>query len=839
MAQYLYNSNIKQHFKGEIIVLDNRYPRDNGWTWFILEDAEGDTFHFSGNTNVYLMQGLQIEFDAIPDKLYNGEQQYRIDSLIQCLLTNRRDIVRYLSSRAFPHIGERKAGEMFDAYGADIFDKVKDDLDDVVATCKLSDKQAVSLYEGIVQESSESKLRRVLPSLSDTVVRKIVKSVKSDMSEFIDSIQRNPYQLLDYNVSFRQLDRLLISDLHWAYDNDIRMLHIFNHTLSQHMVSEYDNTGYLRERSTKSVYLNLSKDFMFYFNYVCRGKNAYPMPDGVDSDWFYTQLEKAIASPANILKKITHVDAVTHQVEYHLYDKQMYFAKRYLEKFVVDEIKGYSGASRRFQAIAPVRSQNFQAWLTLGNNGYSRLNKGQQTTLRNVIGNRVSFITGGPGRGKTTLVRTLIEAWNFINNGVCETILLAPTGKAVKKLKDDTNYGECQTIARFVLMNTLFEKEDDELLLMDGITTVKNGLHTLIVIDETSMLDYPEAAQLLQLVHDCTIVFLGDVNQLAPIEPGCFFSDMQTLNLFKFNVLTQNMRTNVAILSDNNDKILDGTLSPRDYDEHFGFDFTIPDMSVVGSQNEADRISCDKVIGYYQSALQNGYDMSDILLLSPARKGTYLGVNALNSRLQDLINPLFAGDVDQYKVRNIDGAYCLVHKGFECPGVKLGDSSVRIMDRVMNTKNNAKCEWKRYEKNIYGADEVETGYGLYNGDVGTVERYVLQTVHSNAQVVIRMDDGRYFVMDVLDFKNAFVIAYATTVHKAQGSEASVVIVALSEASLYYPDGFLTKNLLYTATTRAKEEVQICGSKAAFDICLQTAQIIDKSTLVEDIQQQVA
>lgn len=836
MFQYSYNS--KQHVKGEIIALDKSYPRDSGWTWFNLQDDEGEVYHISGVTNVYLMVGLKLECDVIPDKVYKGQQQYRLNSHIQCNLLSRHDIVRYLSSNAFSHIGFRTAEKLYDVYGADIFDKVKDDLQDVITTCKLSQEQADSLYAGIVQESVEGMLQRLLPSLSDVIIRKIAKIHQSDMKDFVDTVQRNPYVLLNYNVSFRQVDNVVLNDLHWRCDNEMRMEHVFNYTLSKHIVSEYDEYGRLRERSTKSIYLNLSKDFIYYFNYVCCGANAFRMPDGVDSNWFYNQLEK-ILSKSYMLKKISHFNRTTKQIEYHLYDIEMYRSKLYLENFAVNEAKGLGTANLLFQMALPKRLNNYQKWLSIGNFNYSRLNSGQQVALRNTIKNRVSFVTGGPGRGKTTFVRTLIDAWSFVTNGDGDVVLLAPTGKAVKKLKDDTNYGECQTVARFVLMNTMFELDDNELVLMDGLTTCKNSLNTLVVVDETSMLNYNEAAQLLSLIDNCTIVFLGDVNQLAPIEPGCFLSDIQAMNIFTFSVLTQNMRTNVAVLSDNNDKILNGTLSPKDYDVHFGFDFTLVNDDTCDARNAADALSCDKAIRYYQDALQRGYDSSQILLLSPARKGTNLGVNILNVKLQNLINPLFTGDINQYKVRDNNGSYCLIHKGFECPSVILGETNVRIMDRVMNTKNDTKCEWKKYENDVYGSNIVEEGTGVFNGDVGTIERYILPTVRTNAQIVVHMDDGRYFTLDVSDFKSSFVVAYATTVHKAQGSEAPIVIVALSEASTFYRDGFLTKNLLYTATTRAKEEVQIVGSRTAFDICLATEQVIDESTLCEDVAAKIA
>lgn len=812
--------------EGKITALDKDYPRPTNWTWFCLRDDYGNAYHISGITHTQLYVGADISCSIANGKVYKGEQQYILTSTIKYCLKSKRDVVNYLSSDCFHGIGVAIASRIYDIYGRNTLDMIKNNIDIVKSTCKLTDKQANSLFDGVTRIDAENVLTRTFPSMSSNMIHKLLEQHNGTVDSLVNSIQKYPYNLLHNGFSLQDVDNIVINDLHWALDNVTRLAHIFEWGVKKCI--QYKN----------STYVNLSDNDDFYGSYNngycdCKGiygllflkaKRPFVMPDNVDDVWFCDKLEDVLKETF-LLKKEMFFNSVTNTWESHLYTKSMWEARNYIVEFVRREVH----MSDDMRKIYSCGNNRYKQWLNYKQNHMNlKLNLEQQKALNAIYKQHVSFVTGGPGRGKTTLASAIIDSWKYVFGVGASIVCLAPTGKAVNKLKNDTHYNNTGTIARFLVKN----KDNDASTVVDFKgENMSIPSETLILIDEVSMLNYEEAANLLRLVDSCNLVFMGDVNQLPPIELGAFFNDVKSLNVFSMNYLTQNMRTDVTILGDNADKILDGTLSPKDYDEHFGFDFTpIQGLSMA----DADAISVDKVIGYYQDALQRGYSISDILLMTPANGGT-LGVTRLNEKLQDIVNPLFDDDIMQYKKKNKKYTY-VVRKGLECPNVKLGDISVRIMDRVMNTKNDVKATWYRYENDNIDGLKLESGSGIFNGDSGVIERYIFGSSLTNPKVVVHMDDGRFFEMDVTDFQKNFTVSYAITVHKAQGSEASVVILALSECSTMWAVNFnfLTKNLLYTGVTRAKKEVQIVGSKNAFDLCMNTNQILSKSTLYDDV-----
>ena len=424
-------------------------------------------------------------------------------------------------------------------------------------------------------------------------------------------------------------------------------------------------------------------------------------------------------------------------------------------------------------------------------------------------------------------------------------LMLAPTGRAAHKLKTETDWADTSTIARFVCMNKNSNYDNDGYVINTFGEKVPTGRQTLILVDEVSMLNFSEAVDLFRLIEDCTIVFLGDINQLAPIEAGCFLSEILKLNqLYPLPIayLKKNMRTNVQALADNADRILDGTLSPKlHFDNDFIFDFTFcgdANGQKIGVQ-DADMLTCEKAFDYYMNYLQQGFTPSDIMLLCPVRTGC-AGVISLNSYFQNHLNPI-AQKATAFT--DAEGNICYSDKGYECDGFVLNGIKVRIMDRLMQTKNDSTREWVRYRDNDPDKEEIDRGTGLFNGDVGTIIRYYKSYNYSSmyrsvSAILLQMDDGRCFLIpNVPDMYENLCLGYAVTVHKAQGSEASCVIVVLPESSMstrWMRKPFLTKNLLYTAVTRAKQSVNIIGSQNAFQLCLASEQSFGAATVAEDV-----
>ncbi len=866
-----YNRNGEKSIRGCISSIWSKY-KGYGWTWFIIRELDTlEEYYITGEPLFAINVGMYVSCNVVNGKTYKGEQQYKLQSGLAKFYRGRNQLVDYLSS----HKGVSKvvATKLYDEYGDDVIEVLKGEkkiITPAVQACYgynapcaipgtpfrpisalgLTAQQEAAVMAVVAQKSFGERLHELLPDLSDKMAKKFIHLVENgkedspflsvyynDGPRLLADITKKPYDILaKYGMRFKDIDRLVLMNLHWSLEADMRLERVFTHAVKQHKILDV-TTG--QEVDTKSVYLDLTKDFLGFCNYI---QKHYPMVDGFNMNVCYNYLEKILKSNRYLIKESYATDDAAISA-YHLYDTEMYQACRILEDYLIDayemNVRGYSVYKTFYDDVLA----RFYAWKKsdAGIDVCGNLNKEQFQALKYALSHRCTFISGGPGRGKTTLVRAIIQSFMTLHGDKSKVILLAPTGRAVQKLHADTSHDECQTLARFLLMNK--SNPENNLILKDK-SKCKAGVCTLVVVDESSMLNYVAVANLLRLTRDCTMIFLGDVNQLSPIDPGCFLADVQASGILPFQMLVQNMRAKKQALISNNDRILDASLSPRlHYDMDFAFDFT-PQLPIA----QMDEITLEKAIQYYQDALKTN-DMQNVLLLAPNRKGV-MGVTSLNAHIQDLINP--KRDLPTRLARNIDGDY-VESRGVTCNGFFADGTAIRIQDRVMNIKNNAKRSWKRFLDDVrlseYDTlkngpngliDDVENHEGIFNGDTGIVMRFIPNSKSFGcAVVIVKMDDGRVFTLDALEFNSNFTLAYATTIHKSQGSEAPVVLVALAEQAMYYPDGFLTKNLLYTGTTRAKDGVTIIGSMNVFKRCLVSEQQQSASTLVAKLQRAIA
>lgn len=359
----------------------------------------------------------------------------------------------------------------------------------------------------------------------------------------------------------------------------------------------------------------------------------------------------------------------------------------------------------------------------------------QKEAIYKSLRNRLSIITGGPGRGKTTIIRAIIDAWNDDEN----VILCAPTGRAAQRMKEATGH-EASTLQSLVGM----ELEDK-----------------LVIIDESSMIDILLGQSAFELARDCNLVFVGDVDQLPSIGAGNFFADMIRSGIIPTTVLKTGYR-NEGSISVNAERINAGKgLKYMDFDENFEMIETSKEQVVA------------KILQTYQELLKT-YTLKDVCIICPMRKRSQSGTESLNRVIRDAINPF---------KKNMK----VIEKLDFRPG-----------DRVMNTQNNKK-------KLVYKAGHTEEG--VFNGDCGII-KYIDPEEN---EVEIEFDDGRIGVFDPLEMQT-FVLAYAITIHKSQGSEYQALIIVLNKEHYI----MLQRNLLYTAVTRGKTQVKIIGEAQAFN-----------------------
>lgn len=805
--------------KGDVFrTMDSIKP--NGWMWFKVKDRRGREYHVSGIVPSQVIAGMTVSCEC-EEVQSNYGLNYKICGNMEIDIATKTAIVSYLSSSQFKHIGKKTAEALYDAFGADTMRMIETDFDAVCKAVTLTDKQKETLQD-VSKLGPVHTLCKKYPSLS-VYARKIVEHFSDkdgicSADRMLTSIRDGIYQF-DNILPFHIIDAVVIKDLGVPLDDRMRMTYL----ISKYMVQVMSKTH--------NTYISTVEEYEMLAEYLTEKRPmAQSVWDGIAQfnsrgEWLFHMMNSYYHDTGMIRKE----KRLNNDV--HFYTESMYRAKTVINSNLMANFNNV-----RVSSFYTANKVKFDAWWK---QNYRLLNKEQKKAVEMAVTHPMSFISGGPGRGKSHTAKALLDFWMLHYENV---LFLAPTGRAANKLKMDTGYANTGTLARFVRMN-INDSMNNRLngCFRDIMGNYMNAYKsTLVIVDEVSMLDFQEVASLFRIIGACTIVFLGDINQLAPIEPGVFLGEVLKIHQvwsIPITILQQNMRTNVAALVDNADRILDGTLSPKKhFDSSFMFDFTFCGQAngQVVSVDDADKLTCEKAFDYYMDFLKQGHTVSDIMVLCPTTKG-HAGTSALNAYFQQNLNPVaqkFTLSVD-----NDDHEYC-VTKGYECKSFVVEKMTVRIMDRLMQTKNDSRREWVRYEDNDPDKDIIERGSGFFNGDVCTVIRYYPDYDRYGDAMLLQTDDGRNFMISATSgYQQELCFGYAITVHKSQGSEANCVITVLPESlssTFWLTIPFLTKNLLYTAVTRAKQQVRILGSKRSFDACLQAEQYLGNATVAADV-----
>ena len=397
------------------------------------------------------------------------------------------------------------------------------------------------------------------------------------------------------------------------------------------------------------------------------------------------------------------------------------------------------------------------------------LDEKQVHAVVEAVNSGLLIITGGPGTGKTTTINTIIR---YFESEEMEILLAAPTGRAAKRMTEATGY-EARTIHRLLEISGM--PGDERSIGMHFERNEENPLDAdAVIIDETSMVDIHLMQSLLKAVNPGTrLILVGDVNQLPSVGPGNVLKDVIEAGCFNVVMLTRIFRQ--ASQSDivvNAHKINAGETVPlgKKSNDFLFIKRDDPNMII----NAMITLVQKKLPGYV------GADPYDIQIMTPMRKGA-LGVERLNTILQEYLNP-----PDKSKLEKESG------------GV-----TFRVGDKVMQIKNNYNIEWE--VRNKYGIP-VDKGTGIYNGDIG-----IIREINLFAELVtVEFDEGR---MVEYSFKQMeeLELAYAITIHKSQGSEYPAVVIPIFSG----PKMLMTRNLIYTAVTRARACVCLVGVPEVF------------------------
>ncbi|HBE9571651.1 TPA: ATP-dependent RecD-like DNA helicase [Clostridioides difficile] len=386
-----------------------------------------------------------------------------------------------------------------------------------------------------------------------------------------------------------------------------------------------------------------------------------------------------------------------------------------------------------------------------------KLAEKQILAVKESVNSGVLIITGGPGTGKTTTINAIIDI--FENNGKSVT-LAAPTGRAAKRMSETSNK-EAKTIHRLLEMG--FSTDDDLTFFKDEEDPINSDV---IIVDEVSMVDIILMYNLLRAIKLGTrVILVGDSDQLPSVGAGNVLKDMinsNIINVVKLNEIFRQAQESMIIV--NAHKINNGEplyLNTKDKDFFF----------IRKSTNEE---ILNEIIGLVNERLPKFYKvdkLKDIQVLSSMRKGE-LGVTNLNIELQKYLNKK-----EKFKVEE-----------------SFSKRVFRVGDKVMQVKNNYTKKWET-------EDQKESGEGIYNGDIG----YVYHIDKDKKTIYILFDQTK-IVSYLYDELDEIDHSFCTTIHKSQGSEFPVVVLPIAWA----PPMLLSRNLLYTAVTRAKKLVVLVG-----------------------------
>jgi exodeoxyribonuclease V alpha subunit len=412
------------------------------------------------------------------------------------------------------------------------------------------------------------------------------------------------------------------------------------------------------------------------------------------------------------------------------------------------------------------------------------LAKSQREAVVEALRNGIMVMTGGPGTGKTTTINCIIKVFEKLG---ADVKLAAPTGRAAKRLSETTGR-EAKTIHRLLEygysddgQTDMFQKDEDDPLSAD-----------VVIVDEMSMVDVLLMNHLLKaMVPGTRLVLVGDVDQLPSVGPGNVLRDIINSGLVRVIRLMEIFRqAQESMIVLNAHRINNGEFPL----------FNVRDKDFFLDRRESPQDILDTLIDLLCRRIP-GFDdyhpLRDIQVLAPMRKGL-IGVNNLNAELQRVLNP---------------PKPTMAEKTF-------GDVIFRQGDKVMQIKNNYNIHWTRYR----GDKIIEEGDGVFNGDVG----YIDAIDNEDREMKVIFDDDRIVIYDFTQL-DELELAYAISIHKSQGSEFPVVIIPLA----WGPPMLMTRNLLYTAVTRARKMVVIVGRDRTIQAMVKNNHITNRYSGLKD------
>ncbi len=726
---------------------------DNGYSVLSVTGADdGEEYILVGNFS-YISEGELVEAAGCMTEHPIYGEQLAVESYELKEPEDTVSMERYLGSGAIKGIGAALATRIVKKFKTDTFRIMEEEPERLAEIKGISEKMAMAIGE---QVGEKKDMRQAMMFLQNYGISMnlSVKIYQEYGPAMYNVIKTNPYKLADDipGVGFKMADEIA-SKVGIFTDSDFRIKSGILYTLLQ---ASANGHTYLPEEELEAQASELLK----------------VEPEAIEKHLMDMQMDKRLV--------VKNLDAAGQGVNggglpvpdaaggdeplirRGVYAAQYYYTELNAAKMLHDlNITGSEPEEQIRKSLAQIQEQE-----------KIELDELQIQAVIEAVNCGLLIITGGPGTGKTTTINTIIR---YFEMGDMEILLAAPTGRAAKRMTEATGY-EARTIHRLLELSGM--PEPNEKNQNSGMHFERNEENPLdadvIIIDEMSMVDIHLLHALLKAVNVGTrLILVGDVDQLPSVGPGNVLRDMIDSECFHVVKLTRIFRQ--AAQSDiivNAHKINAGEkvdLAKRSRD--FLFIRREEPNSII---NAMITLVKEKLPAYVNA------DVFDIQIMTPMRKGA-LGVDRLNTILQDFLNP----------------------PSPDKPEKESAGTLFRLGDKVMQIKNNYQIEWRLC--NRYGIP-IDKGTGVFNGDTG-----VIREINLFAELLtVEFDEGKLVDYSFRQLEE-LELAYAITIHKSQGSEYPAVVIPVYSG----PRMLMTRNLIYTAVTRARSCVCLVGIPQVF------------------------
>lgn len=686
---------------------------ENGYTVCEIFTPSDEIFTLVGNMP-YLSEGETVSALGSWVNHATFGKQFKVEFYEKQLPATETAILKYLASGAVRGIGKVTARRIVSQFGADSFEVIEHNPQWLSEIPGISPKKAEQISASF---AAQFGMRNVMMFCREYFgPTTAVRIYKKWGNGAVERIKQNPYILCGeiYGVGFEKAD---------AIAKDLGM----------------------KKNAPERIAMGLK--YVLMHNTASNGHSFLPLDKlcAVAKRLLSCEMNE-IEDEAAALETRGEIVCVRHEGMKCAYLRDYYEAEKYTaEKLCALDRAGKNlGEDNVLSLISMVERESNMEYAVL-----------QKRAICQAASNGVFILTGGPGTGKTTVVRAIIRVFDAMGLRIA---LAAPTGRAAKRMSQSAGE-EAKTVHRLLEMEygaedkLRFRKNENDQLEDD-----------VIIIDEASMLDLMLTDALLKAIKPgARLILIGDVNQLPPVGAGHVFDDIIKSDRFATVELTH-------IFRQAQESLIVTNAHAVNHGEYMNLESKSGDFFFLPRQEDAQTAAT--IAELCKKRLPKSYGLTvfdGIQVITPSRKGD-AGTEMLNSALQSVINPPARGKAEK----------------------KVRDFTLREGDKVMQIKNNYDIEWNK---------NGTQGFGIFNGDIGVIKKIDLSEELITVDFEDKICEYDYTMLDELE------LAYAITVHKSQGSEYPIVIMPLYR----YTPKLLTRNLLYTAITRAQSIVILVGN----------------------------